>query len=352
MRVALAAGVLAAFALLPYLLRPSLLAHGSPRVLGWYGATSLLGIAAGTVALLAAMVSPGPLPLADLPRAVEVCVVAAGRLLSHPMQHWPSILAAVLLLAAAARVVVAAVRSTRDARHARPPRGRFPAEERTLHEHLGSVPPDVRLIPFDGPVAFTAGVCRPVIVISAGLMRALAPEERVAVVAHERAHASRRHTAALSAARVIARAFGSVPGVRASVDLLVTALEARADRDAAAAVGDPLVVARALATTARLSLERPAAVAGVADGELRYRVGRLTRGAGSATRRGLTAVLVLTTAATMLAQGVAWSAGQQALTRERLALALHDTCHSPHGPAIARPVEEDREAGAHTYDLL
>lgn len=35
MRVALAAGVFASFALLPYLLRTSLLARGSPMVLAW-----------------------------------------------------------------------------------------------------------------------------------------------------------------------------------------------------------------------------------------------------------------------------------------------------------------------------
>ena len=51
MRVALAAGVFASFALLPYLLRTSLLARGSPMVLAWFGVTSLLGIAAALFAL-------------------------------------------------------------------------------------------------------------------------------------------------------------------------------------------------------------------------------------------------------------------------------------------------------------
>lgn len=357
MRVALAAGVFASFALLPYLLRSSLLAYGSPRVLGWYGATSLLGIAAGTLALLAALVSPGSLPLADLPRAVEVCVAAAGRFLSHPLRHWPSILAAVLLLAATARVTVAAVLSARDARRARPPRGRFPAEERALREHLGTVPADLRLLPFDGPVAFTAGLVHPVIVVSDGLMRALAPDERAAVLAHEHAHASRRHTTVLSAARVVARALGFVPGVRVSVELLVTALEARADEDAVDAVGDPLVVARALATTARLSLEGPAAVAGIGDGEIGYRIRRLTTRREPAMRRGLIGVLVLATVAMVLAQGVAWSAGQQALTRERMAHALHDTCHPPHGSTLAQPPVGHSEVGgtgvgAHMSDTM
>ena len=333
MRVALAAGVFASFALLPHLLRTSLFAHGSPGVLAWYGATSLLGIAAGFFALLAAVVSPGPLPLVDLPRAVEVCIDAAGRLLSHPLKHWPSILAAVLLLAAAVRVIVAAVLVARDAKRARPPRSRFPGEERALRGHLGIVPSSVRLLPFEGPVAFTTGLVRPVTVVSEGLMRALAPKERSAVVAHERAHATRHHTAALSAARIIARAFGFVPGVRVSAELLVTALEARADEQATMLVGDPLVVARALATTARLTLEQSAAVAGIADGEIGYRIRQLTARRQPRMRRSLVGVLVLATIAMVLAQGVAWSAGQRAFTRERLALALHDTCHPQHGLA-------------------
>jgi len=336
MRVALAVGVFVSFVVLPYLLRTSLLARGSPRILAWYGTTSLIGIAAASFTVLAAVVSPGPLPLADLPRAVEICIDATGRLLSHPLKHWPSILAAVLLLAATVRVVVAAFLVARDGRRARPPRDRFPGEEHTLREHFGLVPSSVRLLPFDGPVAFTTGLLRPVIVVSDGLMRALDPEERSAVLAHERAHASRRHAAALSAARIIARAFGSMPGVRVSVEFLATALEAQADDQATSSVGDPLIVARALATTARLSLERPAAVVGVAGGELSYRIRRLTARKQTRVRGRLVGVLVLATMGMVLAQGVAWSAGERALTRERLSLALHDTCHPPHVAASER----------------
>jgi len=333
MRVALAAGVLGGFALLPYLLRTSLLTRGTPMLLAWFGVTSLLGIAAGLFALLAATVSPGPLPLADLPRAVEVCITAAGRLLSHPLRHWPSILAAVLLVASVVRVTIAAALITRDARRARPPRGRLPGEEDALRQHLGVVPSSVRLLSHDGPVAFTTGLVRPVTVVSEGLMRALDPDERSAVLAHERAHASRRHMAVLSAARVIARAFGIVPGVRVSTEFVVTALEVRADEDAARAVGDPLVVARALAATARLTLQQPALVAGIGDGEMGCRIRHLTSKRQPKIRRSLIVMLVFLTIGMVLAQGAAWSAGRQALTRERLALALHDTCHPPHGPA-------------------
>lgn len=334
MRVAFAAAVFVSFAVLPYLVRPSLLARGSPGVLAWYATTSLLGIAAAFIALLAASVSPGPLPLVDVPRAVEVCIAAAARLLAHPLNHWPSILAAVLLLAALTRLVVSVALTARDGRRARPPRKRFAGEERALHAMLGSCPPSVRLLPVEGAVAYTTGLVRPVTVVSVGLIRALDPQERSAVLAHERAHASRRHTAALWAARVIGRAFGFVPGVGVSVEMLVTALEARADEDATAAVGDPLAVARALASTARLTLERPAVAVGISGGEIGYRIRQLTTRSKPGMRRGPLGVLIVATIAMVLAQGVAWSAGQRALTRERLALAMHDTCHPPHEPAL------------------
>ena len=330
MRVALAAAVFASFALLPYVIRPLLLARATPGLMKWYGATSLLGIAAGFVALLAAIVSPGPLPIADLPKAVEVCLDAAARLLAHPLAHWPSIFAAIVLIGAVVRLVYAAVAVSRDGRRARPPREPFPGEGDALARYLGGRPPSVRLLPVDAAVAFTTGIVRPVIVVSEGLMSALDAAERTALLAHERAHASRRHPAALAAARILARAFGFVPGVRVCVDLLVTALEARADDEAASVVTDPLVVARALAAAARLSLTGPLTAAGISDGEIAYRIRRLTGASDGRTGRGLVVLLVVVTLAMGFAQGTAWSEGRRALTRERIAIALHDTCHPPH----------------------
>jgi hypothetical protein len=332
MRIALAAGVFASFGVLPYLVRPTLLARGTPTLLAWFGATSLLGIAASFIALLAATVSPGPLPLIDLPEAVEVCIAATTRLVSHPLRHWPSILAAVLLLVAVVRIIASVVLTWRDGHRAQPPRARFAGEEDAIRRHLGTVPVSVRLLPSGRPIAFTTGVLRPITVLSEGLILHLHRNERAAVLAHELAHASRGHTLALWGARVLNRAFGLVPGIRASIELLVTALEARADQRASVVVGDPLVVARALATTARLTVERPAVSVGISGGEVTYRIRHLTVPKQPRPPRWLIAVLVLVSMGMLLAQGVAWSTGQRALSRERLALALHDTCHSAHEP--------------------
>ncbi|MDP9302484.1 MAG: hypothetical protein M3P43_16570, partial [Actinomycetota bacterium] len=90
MKVTLAAGALLSVAVLPQVLRSGLYASASPRVLAWFGATSLFAIAACSISVLAAIVSPAPLPLADLPRAMGICIDAASRLLSNPLHHWPS----------------------------------------------------------------------------------------------------------------------------------------------------------------------------------------------------------------------------------------------------------------------
>jgi len=97
-RLLLAAGLVLLLPSLPYGFRGTLLPNASPRMLAWFGSATLVGIAAGFTGLLGTLVAPGPLPLPDLPRAVEVCFDAAGRLLSHPLKHWPSILAASILL--------------------------------------------------------------------------------------------------------------------------------------------------------------------------------------------------------------------------------------------------------------
>jgi Zn-dependent protease with chaperone function len=331
MKVTLTVAALVSISLLPAVLRTSLYAGGSPKVIAWFGVTSLLGIAACSVSLLAAIVSPGPLPLVDLPRAVGICFDAVSRLLANPLHHWPSIVAAVLLVGVVARVIVVGALVARDSRRARPPRQRFPGEEEALRGYVGIAPSWLRLLPDEGSVAYTTGLVRPVTVVSEGLMSALATTERLAVIGHEQAHASRAHTALLSMTRVVARAFAFVPGIRVSAELLMTAVEARADVHATMMVGDPLVVARALTTSARLMSTRASAGAGISDGEIDYRIKQLTT--HRRVRPGLVGVVALATIATFFAQGLAWSGGQRALTQGRLALTIHDTCHMQ--PAVS-----------------
>ncbi|MBI2238462.1 MAG: M56 family metallopeptidase, partial [Actinobacteria bacterium] len=307
-----------------------LLSRGSPRLLAWFGILTLFGISASFVALLGAMVVPSPLPLADLPRAVEVCVDAVVRLVVHPLKHWPSILAAVLLLALFLRALIASIVTVRDARRARLPGTELPGERAARQRYVGSLQPEVRVLTAQEPVAYTTGLIHPQTVVSTGLLQALDDRERAAVLAHERAHARRNHTLALFAASLISRAFGFIPSVRSSLTFVVTALEATADEVAARHVGDPLVVAQALTSLAKQGLQDPRTAPGMATGNLTYRVRRLTRGRPIRRSGPLAGVAVLLAIASLAAQGVAFSAGRTALAREALAVQQHATCHAPH----------------------
>lgn len=217
MRLLLAGGVFLAFLALPHLAREPLVTRGTPGVLAWFGILSLLGISAGFLGLLLAMVAPHPPNLAALTRVVEICVAAATRLLTYPLGHWPSIVAALLLLGSFVSAAIGWVRTFRDARRARPPRRELPGESSARRRYLGHDDGSVRVLPSLEPVAYTIGVLRPQIVVSEGLLVLLSDRERHAVLAHERAHADRRHTLVLLIASAIGRAFGFVPSIRLSL---------------------------------------------------------------------------------------------------------------------------------------
>ncbi|WNG17428.1 M56 family metallopeptidase [Cystobacter fuscus] len=100
------------------------------------------------------------------------------------------------------------------------------------------------------PVCLTAGLWRPRVLLSRGLLDSLGEEERAVVLAHERAHVRRRD--ALVASLVRALAVVHLPRVaRWLVRELEIAAEQACDEDAARAVGDRVAVASAI-----LSVER------------------------------------------------------------------------------------------------
>jgi Zn-dependent protease with chaperone function len=103
-------------------------------------------------------------------------------------------------------------------------------------------------------VAFSAGVLRPLIVVSSGLRASLSPEEYEAVLAHEQGHASARDNLTLLLVRVVGRAFCFFPGLRPAVRGLRSALEIAADAYAGERTGDPLLVAGSVTRVARLAL--------------------------------------------------------------------------------------------------
>jgi beta-lactamase regulating signal transducer with metallopeptidase domain len=96
------------------------------------------------------------------------------------------------------------------------------------------------------------------VVITQGMLRALAGRERAVLLAHERAHAGGAHYLFTSAARLAAAANPLLRPVAAEVGYVV---ERWADERAAAETGDRALTARAIARAALAASARPPAAA-------------------------------------------------------------------------------------------
>jgi hypothetical protein len=107
------------------------------------------------------------------------------------------------------------------------------------------------VLPTLAPLCLLAGVFKPILFLSQGLLTGIGPEQIAVILHHERAHAARRDILA----RLLARA-GTVfmwPSARAHVlDALELAAEQSCDEVAASSVGDRLQVAEAILKVERL----------------------------------------------------------------------------------------------------
>ncbi|MFF8726581.1 M48 family metalloprotease [Streptomyces sp. NPDC015171] len=119
--------------------------------------------------------------------------------------------------------------------------------------------PAVAVLPDSTPYAYALpgvrGRGRGRIVVTTALLAGLAPAERRALFAHERAHLSARHHRHLLAAHLAARANPFLRPLRTAV---VYTAERWADEEAARVVGDRRTVARAIGKAALLSPGTPA----------------------------------------------------------------------------------------------
>ncbi|WP_030348247.1 M56 family metallopeptidase [Streptomyces sp. NRRL S-1022] len=113
----------------------------------------------------------------------------------------------------------------------------------------------VAVLPDSTPYAYALPGGRGRIVVTTALLAGLAPAERRALFAHERAHLSARHHRHLLAAHLAARANPFLRPLRTAV---VYTAERWADEEAARAVGDRRTVARAIGKAALLSPAAPA----------------------------------------------------------------------------------------------
>jgi Zn-dependent protease with chaperone function len=113
------------------------------------------------------------------------------------------------------------------------------------------------------------------VLVTSGMLRVLCPQERRAVLAHERAHLAHHHHRAVCAVAAAAAVNPLLIPVRATVTYLV---ERWADEEAASVVDDRGLVARAVARAALATAGEPfTAALGVHGGVIVRRVGALRR---------------------------------------------------------------------------
>ncbi|WP_225102543.1 M56 family metallopeptidase [Streptomyces sp. CoH27] len=187
-----------------------------------------------------------------------------GRTLPEPV---PEVIggAALLALAVLAYRVHRAVRTELVTRHA-------------LRLMCEGHPEDTELVVAASPVPQAFAIpamsgSRGRILVTAAMLGALDPAERRVLLAHERAHLAHRHALVCTAMTLAAAANPVLGPVRTTVAFLV---ERWADEQAAAAVGDRTVTARALARAALLAhRERPACVLNFTDRAVTRRVAAL-----------------------------------------------------------------------------
>ncbi|MER8046731.1 M48 family metalloprotease [Streptomyces sp. NPDC094032] len=248
-----------------------------------------------------------------LPLALHLPLVAGLADLIHPVQAGPPALTLGTSALAAAALAVSVTVGTRGA-------AAEAARLRRAHERVAGLPESggMCVVDDDRPDAFALpggprGADR--IVVTAGMLRALDPREREALLGHERAHLAARHHFFLAAAQL---AGWCHPALSAVVPEVSYAAERAADEAAALACGDRRLAARAvgraaLAATSRGGVPpRPAVAAGGTTGPVPARVKALL--AHSPMRRIaaplLVMVLVATAAGASSLAGAVWLHGE------------------------------------------
>ncbi|MFE6664688.1 M48 family metalloprotease [Streptomyces sp. NPDC057697] len=251
--------------LIPFLAVPAArrLADALPpvRAVRLLAATGI-GLALCSVLALALLVVPG---------ATRFPAVSALGELVRPLSEATPAVAVPLAAAALALLMGCAAAVARAAR-------RHWAELRPAGRFDGYAHGELAVLPDSRPDAY-ALPGRPGtpgrIVVTTGMLRALGPAERAALLAHERAHLEGRHHLYLAAAEAAALCHPALRSLRGPMGY---ALERCADEAAATAVGDRRVAARAIG--------RAALAARAAEGARRTRPrAALAAAAGPVPRR-------------------------------------------------------------------
>ncbi|MGS2591758.1 M48 family metalloprotease [Streptomyces hebeiensis] len=226
-----------------------------------------------TAALLPAATSSAALALLAVPGASYLPTVAALGELVRPLSLGPPPVTVAVALAAggvlAWRAGLVAVAARRDR-----------AELRRARAAVGGTAGELAVLRRARPDAYALPGRPGRIVVTTGMLRALEPDERAALFAHERAHLRGRHHRVLVAVELAALCH---PALRTLGEPVGYALERAADEAAAAAVGDRRLVARAIARAALAARaasaparpDRPRAALGMNAGPVPRRVAAL-----------------------------------------------------------------------------
>lgn len=243
-----------------------------------------------------------------LPLVLRLPALAGVAHLLQPLQAGPALLVlGASALAAGALTVTVVV----GARGAVAEVGRL----RAAHRRVAGLPQagGLCVLDDDRPDAFALpGGLRSAgrIVVTAGMLRALDPREREALLGHERAHLAARHHLFLAVAQLAGWCHPALADVIAPVSF---AAERAADEAAARACGDRRLAARAvghaaLAATARVRQASPVVTAGATTGPVPARVKALLTQAPA--RRVAPALMAMTllcaTAGTSSLAGAVW----------------------------------------------
>lgn len=224
--------------LLPWLLPP--LARRTagrvrPEVALWTITTAAGALAVGVVACLGVLL---------LPLALAIPPLAALVHLIQPLQAGPAPLALGVSALSAGIVAVTGVTVVR--------RGLSEAKRlRTAHGEVAHLPHAGGLCVLEDPrpdAYALPGLLGPGrIVVTSGMLRSLDPQEREALLAHERAHLAARHHLFLAAAQV---AGWCHPALAAVIPQVSFAAERAADESAARATGNRRLTAQAVGRAA------------------------------------------------------------------------------------------------------
>ncbi|MFD0020234.1 M56 family metallopeptidase [Streptomyces sp. NPDC058382] len=261
-------------------------------------ATATLGV--GVVACLGALL---------LPLALTIPPVTALAELIEPLDAGPRLPAMAVSALAAGTLALATVQGLRKAM-------REAARLRVAHGRTDGLPEAGGLCvvadPHPDAFALPGGLRREDrIVVTTGMLRALGPAEREALLAHERAHLAAKHHFYLGAAQLAGWCHPALAAVASQVSF---AAERAADEAAARHCGDRAITAQAVGRAA-LAANRtgshsgtPALTPGVATGPVPARVRALL--VQAPVRRVVPAllaiVLVCATAGTLSLAGAAW----------------------------------------------